>query len=65
MNWTDEMYLEVQALREETGEGLMWCKQVVLKEYAKKEKQEMENLLWCLDIDSDLRKILEYLIRKS
>lgn len=65
MDWSTEMINEIKALRQETGESLGWCKKVIQQKYAQKEKQEMENLLWCIDVDNDLRMILEYLIRKS
>lgn len=56
---------EVRALQQETGEGMMACKKVLEQRYAEEEKKEMISNLWACDIDSDLRKILEYLIRKA
>ena len=57
---------DVRKLREETGEGLMACKKILEERYAKEEKLEMYKHLWAADnIDSGVRKVLEYLIRKA
>lgn len=56
---------EVRALQQETGEGMMACKKILEQRYAEEEKKEMICNLWSCDVDSDLRKILEYLIRKA
>ena len=56
----------VRKLREETGEGLLACKKILEEQYAKEEKLEMYQHLWATDnLDSGLRKVLEYLIRKA
>lgn len=55
---------DVRKLREETGEGLMACKKILEERYAAEEKQDILSLIWACDVDSDLRKILEYLVRR-
>lgn len=56
---------EINSLRESTGEGMMACKKILEQRYAEEDKQEMFNKLWSCELDSDLRQILEYLIRKA
>lgn len=56
---------DVSKLREETGEGMLACKKILLGRAAQEEKQDMLSLIWACDVDSDLRKILEYLVRKA
>ena len=56
---------DVRLLQKESGEGMMTCRKILVERYKAEEKEEIENLLWSLDMDSDLRKVLEYLVRQS
>lgn len=68
---------DVRKLREETGEGLMACKKILLERAAQKEKAEMLMKLDDLRFNVNLRqvdvqealidiyKLLDYLIRKA
>lgn len=61
----EQMSLEIKALREQTGESIQHCKEVIRKKYAEKEKKNILELLYNAQVGKDLEKILEYLIQRS
>lgn len=68
---------EVRALQQDTGEGMMACKKILVERYKAEEKKEVIQILDDLshnlnsrhsdveDALNDIRKILDYLVRRS
>jgi len=56
---------DVRKLREETGESMMACKKILEERYAAEEKQEIINILYKMDINEEMLKVLGYLVRKA
>jgi translation elongation factor EF-Ts len=54
---------EVKALQQETGEGMMACKKILVDRVKAEEKKEIISLLYKLDVNEDLLKVLGYLVR--
>jgi hypothetical protein len=56
---------DVRLLQKETGEGMMACKKILVERYKAEEKKEILSMLYKLDIDEDLLKVLGYLVRNA
>lgn len=54
---------DVRLLQKETGEGMMACKKILVERYKAEEKKEILRLLYKLDINEDLLKVIGYLVR--
>lgn len=61
---------EVRALQQETGEGMMACKKILVERYKAEEKKEMLSKVWDLSFadrktERLVKEILTYLVRNA